>query len=93
MLEVAANVAQILSVVGPFLVFLFVLGWRIMKKLDAIGAEQKPNHGTSLRDAVDESLKRIDRLEDKLDSRLSKLEQGLASLRGSYDEHTRLGKG
>lgn len=93
MLDAAANVAQILSVVGPFLAFLFVLGWRIMKKLDAIGAEQKPNHGTSLRDAVDESLKRIDRLEEKLDTRLSRLETGLASLRGSYEEHTRVGKG
>lgn len=77
-LDTAANVAQILSVIGPFIVFLVVMGVKISKKLDAIEAQQKPNGGSSMRDAI-----------DKIDHRLDSVERNIANLRGAFDEHTR----
>jgi uncharacterized membrane protein len=85
----AANVAQVLSVVGAFLAFVITLSVKINKKLDAIQAQQKPNGGSSMRDAVD----RMDKKLDNLDHRIDSVEKNLANLRGSYDEHTRINKG
>lgn len=88
-LGTAANVAQILSVIGPFIVVLFWVAVRINKKLDVIDKESKPNGGSSMRDAIDRILEN----QEKLDARLDKVEQNLANLRGSYDEHTRMNRG
>jgi len=85
----AANVAQVLSVIGAFLAFVITLSVKINKKLDAIQAQQKPNGGSSLRDAVDRMDKKLDNLGQRIDS----VEKNMANLRGSYDEHTRLNKG
>lgn len=85
----AANVAQVLSVVGAFLAFVITLSVKINKKLDEIQAQQKPNGGSSMRDAVD----RMDKKLDILDRRIDSVEKNLANLRGSYDEHTRINKG
>jgi len=85
----AANVAQVLSVIGAFLAFIITLSVKINKKLDAIQAQQKPNGGSSMRDAVDRMDKKLDNLGHRIDS----VEKNMANLRGSYDEHTRLNKG
>lgn len=85
----AANIAQVLSVVGAFLAFVITLSVKINKKLDAIQAQQKPNGGSSMRDAVD----RMDKKLDILDQRIDSVEKNVANLRGSYDEHTRINKG
>lgn len=84
-----ANIAQILSVIIPFVTFLVVAGVRINKKLDSIAKEQKPNGGSSFRDAVDRMSKKIDHLDQRIDS----LENNLANLRGAYDEHTKQNRG
>ena len=88
-LGTAANVAQIFSVLGPFIVVLFWIAVRINKKLDVIDKESKPNGGSSMRDAVNMILAN----QQKLDERLDNVEKNLANLRGSYDEHTRRTRG
>ena len=88
-LGTAANVAQILSVIGPFIVVLFWVAVKINKKLDVIDRESKPNGGSSMRDAINRILDN----QEKLDARLDNVERNLANLRGSYDEHTRLNRG
>jgi uncharacterized protein YaaR (DUF327 family) len=85
----AANVAQVLSVIGAFLAFVITLSVKINRKLDAIQAQQKPNGGSSMRDAVDRMDKKLDDLGQRIDS----VEKNMANLRGSYDEHTRIFKG
>lgn len=84
-LETVANVAQILSVVGPLIVFLWMLARKIDRKLDAIEYQQKPNNGNSLRDAVDRASAKMDRL----DERMGSVEQSVAKLSGAFDEHVR----
>ena len=84
-LGTAANVAQILSVLGPFIVVLFWVAVKINKKLDVIDRESKPNGGSSMRDA----LNRILYNQEKLDERLDNVERNLANMRGAFDEHTK----
>ena len=88
-LGTAANVAQILSVLGPFIVVLFWVAVKINKKLDVIDRESKPNGGSSMRDA----LNRILENQEKLDERLDNVERNLANLRGAFDEHTKQNRG
>ena len=88
-LGTAANVAQILSVLGPFIVVLFWVAVKINKKLDVIDRESKPNGGSSMRDA----LNRILDNQEKLDARLDNVERNLANMRGAFDEHTKQNRG
>lgn len=84
-LDTVANIAQILGVIGPLIVFGYMVVRKIDKKLDAIEAQQRPNGGTSLRDAID----RVDEKITDVDERLTLVEQNLANLRGAWREHTR----
>ena len=84
-LGTAANVAQILSVLGPFIVVLFWVAVKINKKLDVIDRESKPNGGSSMRDAINRILDN----QEKLDERLDNLERNFANMRGAFDEHTK----
>lgn len=84
-LEVAANVAQILSVIGPLILFVWFLARKIDRKLNAIEYQQKPNNGESLRDAVDKTSEKIDKLGD----RLGVVERDVAKLSGQWIEHVR----
>jgi hypothetical protein len=83
----AANIAQVLSVIGAFLAFVITLSVKINKKLDAIQAQQKPNGGASLRDAVDKITVKLDAVDNRLDT----VANDLSNLRGAFDEHARKG--
>lgn len=83
----AANIAQVLSVIGAFLAFVITLSVKINKKLDAIQAQQQPNGGKSMRDAVDKMAAKIDAIDDRLDT----VANDLSNLRGAFDEHARKG--
>lgn len=82
-LDALANVAQIASFVIPMVVFVALL-W-IRSEISKVQKEQQPNGGASLRDAVNriEATQKTEAL--KLDSVI----KDLATLRGSYDEHTK----
>ena len=83
-----ASVAQIVSVIGALLAFIITFSVKIIKRLDAIAAQQKPNGGASLRDAVDRLNAKVDVVAVRIDS----VERNVANLRGAYDEHTRSNK-
>jgi hypothetical protein len=83
----AANIAQVLSVVGAFLAFIITLSIKINKKLDAIQAQQKPNGGASFRDAVDKISAKVDAIDNRMDTVVN----DLSNLRGKFDEHARKG--
>lgn len=80
-----ANVAQVLGVIGPLIVFGYMVVRKIDKKLDAIESQQHPNGGSSMRDAID----RIDKKLTDVDTRLDSVERNVANLRGAFEEHTR----
>ena len=78
-----ANIAQIASFVLPLLVFFFLI-W-IRSEIAKVQREQKPNGGSSMRDA----LNRIESTQKAEAAKLDVVVKDLAMLRGSYDEHTR----
>ena len=78
-----ANIAQIASFVLPLLVFFFLI-W-IRSEIAKVQREQKPNGGSSMRDA----LNRIESTQKTEAAKLDVVAKDLAMLRGSYDEHTR----
>ena len=81
----ASAVAQILSVVGAFSIFVITLVVKINKKLDAIQAQYRPNGGSSIRDSINVLLEQVGKMEDHLDT----VDRGLSNLQGSFDEHSK----
>jgi hypothetical protein len=78
-----ANIVQIASFVLP--IFLFAFLFWIRAEIGKIQREQKPNGGSSMRDA-------LNRIEDRQQAESLKLDavvKDLATLRGSYDEYTK----
>ena len=93
---IAGNITQVLWGLGALIGTIVTIAVYMIRrditlnvKLDAIAAQQKPNGGSSMRDAVDKVSNQL----DNLDSRLDSVEQNLANLRGSYDEHTKQNRG
>lgn len=84
-LDTVANIAQVLGVVGPFIVFGYMVVRKIDRKLDSIEAQQKPNGGTSMRDAIDKIGEQL----ETVDKRIGAVERNIANLRGAYEEHVR----
>jgi hypothetical protein len=82
-LDTWANVAQIASFVLPLIVFVVLL-W-IRSEIAKVQREQKPNGGSSMRDAVN----RIESTQKTESLKLDAVIKDLATLRGSYDEHTK----
>ena len=82
-LDTWANIAQFASFVLPLLVFVFLI-W-IRSEIAKVQREQKPNGGSSMRDAVN----RIEARQQADAVKLDILQKELAMLRGSYDEHTK----
>ena len=83
----AANIAYLISAVAAIIGGGYMLARKFEKKLNVIESETKPNHGSSMRDAVD----RIERAVAGLDERQDRIEKELAVLFGRFDEHTRNG--
>ena len=75
---VVGSIATVVGVVGAVSVYLVRLVLKLDHKLDLIDAQQRPNGGSSLRDAVD----RIDMNLDRVDSDLSRLS-------GAFEGHTK----
>lgn len=82
-LDTWANIAQIASFVLPIAVFVGLV-W-IRSEIAKVQQEQKPNGGSSMRDA----LNRIEARQAVESSKLDAVIKDLATLRGSYDEHTK----
>lgn len=78
-----ADIAQIASFILPIVVFIFLL-W-IRNEIAKVQREQKPNGGASMRD----SLNRIEARQQTESIKLDAVIKDLATLRGSYDEHTK----
>lgn len=74
----AANICYLVTAVAAIIGGGYMVARKIEKKLDLIESETKPNHGSSLRDAVD-------RIEDRLD----RMDRELSVLTGQFTEHVR----
>ena len=81
----AANVLYLVTGVAAVIGGAYMVARKIEKKLDLIQSETQPNHGSSLRDAVD----RIAASVDKIDGRQDVIEKELSNLCGRFEEHTR----
>ena len=84
----AANIAQLVSIVAAIVGGGYLIFNKIEKKLNVIESETQPNHGGSMRDAID----RIEKAVTALDDRQDRIERELAMLCGRFDEHTRNSK-
>ena len=76
---VSGLILEVLTLVWVFAKFVS----KIQNKLDAIDAEQKPNHGSSMRDAInriEETVKDIQHDVHTIDNKLAKLE-------GKFEQH------
>jgi len=86
--EWITNITNILYLVSACAAIIgggYMVARKIEKKLDLLQSETQPNHGSSLRDAVD----RIAASVEKIDTRQDVIEKELSNLCGRFDEHTR----
>ena len=75
------SVGQWIAVVA-FLFQVVIISWgifrylnRIEKRLDTIEAEYKPNHGSSMRDAINRIERSISKLEGRFEQHVSETEE------------------
>lgn len=85
-LDSASSIAQIVSVLSAFLIFVITLAVKINRKLDAIQSQYRPNGGESMRDSINQLLEQSARMDQHLDT----VDRGLANLQGSFDEHSKM---
>ena len=69
MIDWVNSPAEILTVLSITAMMLAALIW-LIKAVQAIGHETKPNSGTSMRDAIDRIERTVDKLNDKLDGHI-----------------------
>jgi hypothetical protein len=69
MIDWVNSPAEILTVLSIAAMVLAALMW-LIKAVQAIQHETKPNSGTSMRDAIDRIERTVDRLNDKLDGHI-----------------------
>lgn len=87
-MEWIANITNVLYLVSACAAIIgggYMVARKIEKKLDILQSETQPNHGSSLRDAVD----RIAASVNKIDGRQDVIEKELSNLCGRFEEHTR----
>lgn len=69
MIDWVNSPAEILTVLSITAMVLAALMW-LIKAVQAIEHETKPNSGTSMRDAIDRIERTVDKLNDKLDGHI-----------------------
>lgn len=74
----AANVLYLITGVAAIVGGGYMVARKIEKKLDLIESETKPNHGSSMRDAI-----------DRIEERLDRMDRELSGLSGQFTEHVR----
>ena len=85
-----ANSAGGWATLGSFVIELIAIIWasikffnKVHRKLDSIGADLVPNHGSSLRDAID----RIEETVKDVQADVHLVDKKLAKLEGKFEQH------